>query len=64
MSKKFEDKIKIAKDILDNLVSDDVDLEKALKLYKQGMKNLNEAQEMLDSAKLEFESLIKEYDKE
>ena len=58
MSKKFEDKLKNAKDILDSLVSEDVDLDDALKLYKDGMKNLNEAQKMLDNAKNEFEELV------
>ena len=60
MSKKFEDKLKNAKDILDSLVSEDVDLDDALKLYKDGMKNLNEAQSMLDNAKGEFEELVQE----
>jgi len=62
MSKNFEEKLKISKEILDNLVSQDIDLNDALSLYKKGMKNLNEAQDMLDSAKLEFEDLTKKYE--
>jgi exodeoxyribonuclease VII small subunit len=62
LSKNFEEKIKKSKEILDTLVSDDINLDKALKLYKDGMNNLNDAQDMLDNAKLEFQDLINKYD--
>ena len=62
MSQKFELKVNKAKDILDKLMTKDIELDEALKLYKDGMKQLNQAQEMLDSAKLEFEQLVKTYD--
>ena len=62
MSKKFEQKVNKAKEILDKLVSKEVSLEEALQLYKDGINHLNEAQEMLDTSKLEFENLVKSYE--
>ena len=58
MSKKFEQKLEKAKGILDQLVSEDIDLDSSIKLYKEGMQNLKEAQDLLDKAKLDFEALL------
>ena len=63
MSKNFEQKVNKAKEVLDKLVSKEVSLEEALKLYKDGIKYLGEAQEMIDKAKLEFDNLVKDDDK-
>jgi len=48
----FEDKIKLSKEILEKLMDPEITLENGLKLYKDGIKELQEAQELLESAKL------------
>ena len=53
----FEDKIKEAKELLDKLIDPEITLQTSVKVYKDGMKELNEAQKLLDEAKLEFEEL-------
>ena len=53
----FEDKIKEAKDLLDKLINPEVTLENSVKLYKDGMKELEIAQKLLDDAKLQYEEL-------
>jgi len=53
----FEDKIKKAKDLLDKLVDPELTLSNSVKLYKDGLKELDEAQKLLDEAKLQFEEL-------
>ncbi|VAY86313.1 Exodeoxyribonuclease VII small subunit [hydrothermal vent metagenome] len=53
----FEDKIKIAKKLLDKLIDPEITLQNSVKVYKDGMKELEQAQKLLDEAKLEFEEL-------
>ena len=53
----FEDKIKKAKELLDKLIDPEITLENSVKIYKDGLKQIQEAQELLDKAKLEFEEL-------
>jgi exodeoxyribonuclease VII small subunit len=53
----FEDKIKKAKELLDKLVDPELTLSNSVKLYKDGLKELDEAQKLLDEAKLQFEEL-------
>lgn len=53
----FEDKIKTAKELLDKLIDPEITLQNSVKIYKDGMKELEMAQKLLDEAKLEFEEL-------
>ncbi len=53
----FEDKIKQAKELLDKLIDPEITLQTSVQVYKEGMKELEEAQKLLDEAKLEFEEL-------
>ncbi|MCK5110557.1 MAG: exodeoxyribonuclease VII small subunit [Arcobacteraceae bacterium] len=53
----FEDKIKQAKELLDKLIDPEITLQTSVQVYKDGMKELEEAQKLLDEAKLEFEEL-------
>jgi exodeoxyribonuclease VII small subunit len=55
----FEDKIKQAKELLDKLIDPEITLQKSVEVYKDGMKELEEAQKLLDDAKLEFEEYSK-----
>ncbi len=56
----FEKKIEKSKEILDKLSDPEISLEDGMKLYKEGIKELKEASNMLEKAKLEFVELSKE----
>lgn len=53
----FEDKIKQTKEILQKLNTQDLSLKEGLELYKQGMQELKNAQDLLEKAKLEYEEI-------
>lgn len=55
----FEEKIENAKKLLEKLIDPEITLSNSVDIYKNGMKELKEAQELLNSAKLEFEELNK-----
>jgi len=55
----FEAKIEEAKRLLDILVDPEITLSQSVSVYKDGLKELEAAQKLLDEAKLEFEELIK-----
>ncbi|RXK07298.1 exodeoxyribonuclease VII small subunit [Halarcobacter bivalviorum] len=50
----FEKKIEKAKELLEKLSSPDITLSDSLDVYKKGIKELDEAQKLLDEAKLIF----------
>ena len=58
--KEYEKKVQRAQEILNELSKNDLPLDKALKLYKEGMRLLKEVQEMLEKAKLEVKKIQKE----
>jgi exodeoxyribonuclease VII small subunit len=60
MDKSFEDRLKESKDLIEKLMSQDITLEESIALYKQGLDSLNEAQKMLEEAKLKVEQISKE----
>jgi exodeoxyribonuclease VII small subunit len=51
----FEEKIKKSKEILDKLMDPEITLENSVKFYKEGLKELQEAQTLLEEAKIAFE---------
>ena len=53
----FENKLKKAKEILQKLNDPEVTLYDAMKYYKEGIKLLEEASEMIEKAKLEIEEI-------
>ncbi len=53
----FEEKIEKTKKILSKLNAQDLNLKDALELYKEGINELEEAQEMLQNAKLQYEEI-------
>ena len=55
----FEQKIENAKKLLEKLIDPQITLSNSVDIYKNGMNELKEAQELLDSSKLEFEELNK-----
>lgn len=50
----FEDKITKAKELLEKLSNPQITLSDSISLYKTGIKELEEAQKLLDEAKLIF----------
>ena len=53
----FEEKIELAKKILENLSNPELSLDKGVEYYKNGIKLLNEAGKILEEAKLVYEEL-------
>jgi len=60
MDKSFEDRLSEAKALIEKLMSQDITLEESVQLYKNGLDSLNEAQKMLEEAKLKVEEIAKE----
>jgi exodeoxyribonuclease VII small subunit len=56
MMQDYEKKIEKAKKLLDKL-SSDLTLHESMKIYKEGLKTIEEATEILEKAKLEFEEI-------
>ncbi|MDR1008598.1 MAG: exodeoxyribonuclease VII small subunit [Campylobacteraceae bacterium] len=59
---KFEDKLERAKALLDKLNEPTLTLEDSMIHYKEGIKILKEASNLLEEAKQEFEILSNEID--
>jgi len=57
--KSFENKIQNSKEILEKLNNNEISLSDAMKLYKEGLKQLKEAEKMLETAELKFIELNK-----
>ncbi|WP_095226417.1 exodeoxyribonuclease VII small subunit [Helicobacter sp. 12S02634-8] len=53
----FEARIEKAKEILSKLNTQNLNLKEGLNLYKEGMQELQEAQSLLEKAKLEYQEL-------
>ncbi len=50
----FEEKVEKSKTILEQLMDPEITLQKSVELYKDGMKELSQAQKLLEEAKIEF----------
>lgn len=53
----FEKLVELSKKALDELNNQNLPLKESLKIYKQGLQYLNDAQKLLEEAKLEYEIL-------
>lgn len=53
----FESKIEEAQKLLEKLIEPDITLSKSVEVYKKGLKELEDAQKLLDEAKLEFQEI-------
>ncbi|RLA83816.1 MAG: exonuclease VII small subunit [Epsilonproteobacteria bacterium] len=53
----FENKILEAQKLLEKLIDPSITLSNSVKVYKDGIKELEDAQKLLDEAKLEFKEL-------
>ena len=56
-SNSFENKIIEAQKLLEKLIDPEITLSNSVDVYKNGMKELEIAQKLLDEAKLEFKEL-------
>ncbi len=56
----FEEKIEKSKEILEKLMDPEITLENSVKFYKEGIKELQEAQKLLEEAKIAFEEFHQE----
>lgn len=53
----FETKLKNAKEILQTLMNPEITLEDSVKAYERGMKELQEAQKMLEDAEIKINQI-------
>jgi len=53
----FENKLDNAKKILETLMSPEITLQNSVKAYESGMKELSEAQKMLEDATLKIQEI-------
>ncbi|MDX9814232.1 MAG: exodeoxyribonuclease VII small subunit [Sulfurimonas sp.] len=53
----FETKLKNAKEILETLSKPDITLEDSIKFYEQGMKEIKDANKILQDAQIKIETI-------
>ncbi len=54
-AKTFEEKLEYSKSLLEKLMDQNITLEESVKLYEEGLKNIKEAQQLIDKAKMKIE---------
>lgn len=47
----FEEKLEHSKELLEKLMNPEITLEESVKLYEEGLKNIKEAQRLIEEAK-------------
>ncbi|WP_295418454.1 exodeoxyribonuclease VII small subunit [Sulfurovum sp.] len=47
----FEQKLAYSKELLEKLMNPEITLEESVKLYEEGLKNIKEAQKLIEEAK-------------
>jgi exodeoxyribonuclease VII small subunit len=58
MSKEtFEDKLEHSKELLEKLMNPEITLEESVKLYEDGLKNIKEAQKLIEDAKIKITTI-------
>jgi len=50
----FEEKLEYSKALLEKLMNPEITLEEAVKLYEEGLKNIKEAQTLIEEAKMKI----------
>ena len=58
-TKTFEEKLAYSKELLEKLMDQDITLEESVKLYEEGLKNIKEAQQLIEKAKMQIEVIEK-----
>jgi len=55
----FETKLELSKEILNRLMNPSITLEESIKLYEEGLKEIQSAQKMIEEAKVKIEMIEK-----
>jgi len=50
----FEEKLAYSKEVLEKLMDPEITLEHSVKLYEEGLKNIKEAQKLIEEAKMKI----------
>jgi exodeoxyribonuclease VII small subunit len=50
----FEEKLDYSKELLEKLMNPEITLEESVKLYEEGLKNIKEAQKLIEEAKVKI----------
>jgi len=50
----FEEKLEHSKELLEKLMNPEITLEESVKLYEEGLKNIKEAQMLIEEAKMKI----------
>ncbi len=50
----FEEKLEHSKELLEKLMNPEITLEESVKLYEEGLKNIKEAQTLIEEAKMKI----------
>ena len=50
----FEEKLEHSKELLEKLMNPEITLEESVKLYEEGLKNIKEAQTLIEKAKIKI----------
>ena len=53
-NKTFEEKLEYSKVLLEQLMNPEITLEESVKLYEEGLKNIKEAQTLIEEAKMKI----------
>lgn len=56
----FEQRIEESKILLEKLMAPDITLEESVKIYEEGLKNIQEAQALIEEAKMKIKVIEKE----
>ncbi len=56
----FEEKLDYSKELLEKLMNPDITLEQSVKLYEEGLKNIKEAQKLIEDAKTKISVIEQE----
>jgi len=56
----FEEKLNLAKEYIEKLMSSDITLEESIEIYQKALDVVSEAQKMIEDAKLKVEEISKD----
>ncbi len=56
----FEEKLNLAKEYIEKLMSSDITLEESIEIYQKALDVVTEAQKMIEDAKLKVEEISKD----
>ncbi len=62
-AKSFEEKLEYSKELLEKLMNPEITLEESVKIYEEGLKNIQEAQTLIEEAKTKITVIEQENQK-